>query len=59
MRKQAILELLETMPEDIDKEELYYRLYVLQKIEEGQAAIAAGDVISDEDLDKEMEHWRD
>ena len=58
LRKRAILKLLETLPEEIDSEELFYRLYVMQKIEAGEASLAAGDLISQEDLEREADSWR-
>jgi len=44
VKKEEILELLREMPEDIDADDLIYRLYLKQKLETGEAAAEAGDV---------------
>jgi predicted transcriptional regulator len=59
MKKQAVLELLRHLPDDLDPEELHERLYVLQKIEEGQAALDAGDVLTEEEVEALLEEWPD
>jgi predicted transcriptional regulator len=48
---------LRHLPDDPDPEELHYRLYVLQKIEEGQAALDAGDVLTEEEVEALLEEW--
>lgn len=57
MKKQAILELLESMPEEIDGEKLAYKLYVLAKIEAGEAELKAGKYLTQEEAEQEMETW--
>lgn len=59
MKKQAILDLLETMPEEVDNEDLLYKLYVLEEIEKGEADRKAGRLISQEEAEREMERWRE
>jgi predicted transcriptional regulator len=55
--KRDVLAILQAMADEIDLEELHYRLYVLQKIREGDAAYAAGNVISQEELERESDQW--
>ena len=57
MKKQDVLRLLDTMPEEIDMEELMYRLHVMQMIEVGEAAFQAGDVVPHEEVEREIEGW--
>jgi hypothetical protein len=57
MKKQDVINLLQDMPDEIDVEQLMYHLYVVRKIELGEAAIAAGDVLSEEEVDREIESW--
>jgi hypothetical protein len=42
MKKHVVLALLHEMPDDIDTEDLMYRLYLWQKIEVAEAAAEAG-----------------
>ena len=57
VKKDDVLALLRRMPDEIDMEDLQYRLYVLQKIKEGEAAFQAGDVVSQEELEQQSEEW--
>ena len=44
--KDIVEEILEQLPEDTTLEEVQYRLFVRQKIEQGLADVKAGRVIS-------------
>lgn len=45
MQKETVLQVLESMPEEVDLDELLNRLYVLDQIEAGeQSLIAEGGV---------------
>ena len=57
VKKRDLLRLLENMPDEIDADQLMYRLYVMQKIEAGEAALQAGDVIPHEEVENEIEGW--
>ena len=57
MKKNAILELLRDMPEDIDADELMYRLYLRQKLEASESALEAGKVLSHEEVVQRSEEW--
>jgi hypothetical protein len=57
MKKNDILELLRDMPEEIDAEELMYRLYLRQKLEASEAAVEAGNVLSHEEVVQRSEDW--
>ena len=55
--KQEAIEAISTLPEDVNLEEIMYRLYVLNKIHSGQDAIRKGKKYSVEELKKEIETW--
>ena len=57
MKKHDILELLRDMPEDIDADELIYRVYLRQKLEASEAAVEAGKVLSHEEVVRRSEEW--
>jgi predicted transcriptional regulator len=57
MKKRDVLALLEGMPEKLDPEELMARIYVLEKLEEGEADIKAGNVITHEELIRRSDEW--
>lgn len=55
--KQEALESLQRLPEDSDIDEMMYRLYVIDKVHKSREAVRLGHVISQDDLDQEMEQW--
>jgi len=57
MKKQAIFELLRELPDEVDAEELFYRLYVMRRIELAEAEIEAGELIPQEEVDRRSEEW--
>ena len=57
MKKNDILELLRDMPEEIDAEELIYRVYLRQKLEASEAAVKAGKVFSHDEVVRRSEEW--
>ena len=59
MKKSDVLELLKDMPEEIDVDKLIYTLYLKRKLELAEADITAGRVIPHEEVEREMEAWRD
>jgi len=49
----------EDLPEQVDTEEVMYRLYLLEKIEAGEADIAEGRVLSHEEAVQRLTRkWR-
>jgi hypothetical protein len=52
--KQAVLDLLEKLPEDCTIDDIQYHLYVLQTIERGRREIAQGKKLSHEDVKREL-----
>ena len=57
--KSRLESLIKELPEEVDTEEVMYRLYLLQKIEAGEAAIREGQVIPhDEAMKKLAQRWQ-
>jgi hypothetical protein len=55
--KQAFLELVSNLPDEIDLDEIIYRLYLKQKLEAAEKDIKNGNIISHDDVIKETDHW--
>ena len=55
--KQEALETIGKLPEDVDMEEIMYRLYVLDKIRKGQEAVEQGRTLTSEELRQEIDSW--
>ena len=52
--KQAVRALLDRLPDDCSVEDVLYHVYVLQAVERGQAEVAAGRTIPNEEVDRAM-----
>ena len=52
--KDAVRELLDRLPDDCSLEDVLYHLYVLREIELGRDDVAAGRVISHDDVAREL-----
>lgn len=57
MTKQDVLDLIEPLAEEVDPETLMDRLYLRAKLERAEAAVAAGKVLSHDDVVKRSETW--
>lgn len=55
--KQEALNSIGQLPEDTDMEEIMYRLYVLDKVRKGQAAVEQKHILSSEELRQEIDSW--
>jgi hypothetical protein len=55
--KQEALESLRNLPDDADIDEIMYRLYVIDKLRKSREAIERDQVLSHEDLKREIEQW--
>jgi hypothetical protein len=55
--KQDALHAIERLPDDVPLDEIVYRLYVLNKVQQGQKDVDAGRTISSEELAREIEAW--
>jgi len=57
LKKQQLKETLEHLPEEFLLEDLMDELIVLDKIEKAENQSENGEVLSEEDLEKEMGKW--
>jgi hypothetical protein len=55
--KQEALAFMERLPENADIDEIIYRLHVLDKLRKSREAIAQNQIISHEDLKRDIEQW--
>jgi hypothetical protein len=57
LNKEKVKAEIENLPEEFSIDELVERLILIEKVEKGILQSQAGEVISESDLDKEMEKW--
>jgi hypothetical protein len=55
--KQVARQILESLPDDCSLEEIQYRLYVRQMVEEGRQDVRNGDVVSQQEIEQDLERW--
>ena len=55
--KQAVLEVIQSLPETCTFDDVHYHLRVREKIERGQEDIDRGDYLSQEETEREMKQW--
>jgi hypothetical protein len=55
--KQVAREILDSLPDDCSLEEIQYRLYVRQMVEEGREDIRKGNVVSQQEIEQDLERW--
>jgi hypothetical protein len=58
IRKDEVLKLVGQFPDEVDIEELIYRLYLLEKLAAAEADIEAGRAISAEEMRAQVKSWR-
>ena len=57
--KQTVEEIVREMPEDSSYDEILEELFMNRMIERGLADVQAGRTISDDEMAKTIESWRD
>jgi predicted transcriptional regulator len=55
--KQEAIRAISSLPDDAPIDDVMYRLYVIDKVSRGQAALKEGRTITTEELLKEIESW--
>lgn len=55
--KQDALETIQRLPDNVDMEEIMYRLYVLENIHRGQADAEQGKTVPAEQLLRDIAAW--
>jgi hypothetical protein len=56
--KDEVLELVRQLPDEVDVEELIYRLYLREKLAAAEADITAGRTLSAEEVREHTRQWR-
>ena len=57
LSKRLIVKQVEEMPEDFTLDELFEKLILIEKVNIGLENIADGKVISDEDMENNINEW--
>jgi hypothetical protein len=57
MTKQEVQAILDQFPEQVDAEQLMAELYLKAKLDRREAAVAAGEVVSQEEVVKRSRKW--
>ncbi len=55
--KQEALNVISKMPDTAEIDDIMYRLYVIDKVRKGREAVQRDEVLSIEELKKEIESW--
>ena len=55
--KEQVQEILEALPADASLEDIQYHIYVRQKIQQGLDDVAAGRVVSHDEVQKRLAKW--
>ena len=55
--KQAAIEAIDRLPDDVALDEIVYRLYVLSKIQQGVKDVDDGRVMSHTELARDIDKW--
>jgi hypothetical protein len=55
--KEAVIKLVESLPDDSTVEDIQYHLYVREKVLRGSQAIDQGRVKSHEEVGRRMDQW--
>jgi hypothetical protein len=57
MNKQEVLDIIDRLPEQIDPEQLMGELYLKAKLDHAEAAVARGEVVSQEEVVQRSRQW--
>lgn len=57
--KQDVRKILDGLPEEASLEDIQYHLYVLQRIERGREDVAAGRLVSQDEVEQRLAKWLD
>ncbi len=55
--KQQVFELIKDLPEEVEIDEIMYRLYIRQKLETAEKDVREGRIISHEEVVRETSKW--
>lgn len=57
MKKAVILDLIKDLPDELDPEEVMYRIFLREKLEAAERAAAAGDVLTQDEVEAQSDEW--
>jgi predicted transcriptional regulator len=57
MQKEKIKRILDTFPDDVDMDALREKIFLLDKIEQGEKEIAEGKGVAHEEVKKRLQTW--
>jgi predicted transcriptional regulator len=55
--KEAVIKMVEALPDNCTWEDVQYRLYVRAKVEQGLLDIEEGNVVSQQEAERRIEEW--
>ncbi|MBI4683312.1 MAG: hypothetical protein HY757_09470 [Nitrospirae bacterium] len=55
--KQQVLDLIKDLPDEVDIDEVIYRLYLRQQLEAAEKDVQEGRLVSHEEVVKETSAW--
>ena len=55
--KEDVRRLLDQLPDDASLDDIQYQIYVRQKIQRGLEDVEAGRVVSQEQVEQQIEQW--
>ena len=55
--KEAVMRLVQTLPDDCTIEDFQYHLYVIEKVEAGLREVDAGNTVPHEEAKRRMDEW--
>lgn len=58
IKKKEMLQLVRQLPDNVDIEELIYRLYLREKLAAAEKDIAAGRTLSAQDMRRQAAQWQ-
>jgi len=57
IEKKKLYNLIDKLPEEVDIEEIMYRLYMLEKISMAERDVTENKLFSEEQVEKEISQW--
>ena len=57
MKKQELLDMVESLPDQFDPERLMHDLYVRAKLERAERAVERGEIISHDEVVERSREW--
>ncbi len=57
--KEAVIKLVQSLPEDCTLEDIRYQLYIRETVERGLRALEEGDFVDEDEADRRIQEWLD